>query len=110
MRAVNPYRGEVLVPLGERKVVLRPTFDAICRMEKATGMGVMVVAQKLCDNSLTLGEMALMIEQCQLPGSEPYFGLEVIGQALVAGGITKTIPVLVQMMEYILSGSHAPAE
>ncbi len=111
MTAANRHRGEVLLELGPRTLLLRPTFDAICRMESAAACGVMALAQKICDGTVTMMHMISMIETCQVSaaGEQPMKSEE-IGEALLACGVVTTLPALTQMLEYILGGTQAHAE
>ncbi len=47
-----PRRGEVSLKLGEREVVLRPTFAALVAIERETGMGLLVLGRKLAQGSI----------------------------------------------------------
>ncbi len=48
----NPHRGEVSLTLGEREVILRPTFAALVAIERETGMGLMALGRKLAQGSI----------------------------------------------------------
>lgn len=43
----NAHRGEIAVELGGRAVTLRPTFEALARIEGETGVGVYALARRL---------------------------------------------------------------
>ena len=52
MSGANPHRGEVSLKLGEREVVLRPTFAALVAIERETGMGLLALVRKLAQGSV----------------------------------------------------------
>jgi len=43
----NPHRGEIEVELGGRTITLRPTFEALARIETETGLGIYALARAL---------------------------------------------------------------
>ncbi|MGD9879028.1 MAG: GTA-gp10 family protein [Hyphomicrobiaceae bacterium] len=60
--AGNPLRGEVTLRLGEREVVLKPTFDNMVKIEDRLGVGVGTLWGRLAERGIGAREFAVILE------------------------------------------------
>lgn len=66
--SAKPHRGEVTVKLGEREVVLRPTFAALVAIERETGMGLATVFTRMSEGSIE--HVPIVIREAARAGGE----------------------------------------
>lgn len=57
----NPHRGELLLMLDDRPLLLRPTFAALSALEQQTGHSLIALARRLANGQATLKELELII-------------------------------------------------
>lgn len=62
--AANAVRGELSIDLEGVTHVLKPSFDAIGRIETATGLSLFQLGRAAEDMSLTLAHAAIIIAEC----------------------------------------------
>lgn len=62
----NPVRGEIEVPLGDppRDYVLRPSYEAVTAIEKATGKGLLRLFREAADGDMASGDLAVVCSEC----------------------------------------------
>lgn len=60
----NPERGEIEVDIEGVPHVLRPSYEAIVAIEKATGRGLVQLAQAAGDGSLAVDDAAIIVTEC----------------------------------------------
>ena len=88
----NPHRGEVAISLkqpgGEpRDYVLRPSFQALLKIEVLAGVGAPAVLQRFTTGTYTVRELVAVIHSCLVTeGDPPTF--EVVGEMVYATGVT----------------------
>ncbi len=100
MRPANAVRGEVALALGDRSVVLRPSFEALVAAEAELGP-LFALVERAAAGGLTLAEMAGLFWHCLAERGEDRAHF---GEALVAGGLAKATPALRALLEQILAG------
>lgn len=111
MPTPNKERGEVLVELKDSPLILRPTFDAIVKIEGETGMSVTRLARSLIEgDSLGIGVMtAIIFHGAKAAGST--LDRAAIGELVVRTGIGKiTQPVVEFVTAYLVGDSEMGEE
>jgi hypothetical protein len=111
MATANKERGEVSVKLkGTAPLVLRPTFDAICKIEAATGQSVTRLAQSLMSGeSLGIGVAATILFEGSRPTGST-LEKKKIGEAIVRTGLGEVTPAIVEFITVFLVGDTATGE
>lgn len=102
MSAVNAARGEAGFALGERTLIVRPSFAALVAAEDELGP-LLALADRAAEGRLTLAEMAALIWHCLVERD----GLkrDAVGEALVAQGVGAALPAVRAILRQMLSGS-----
>lgn len=95
----NPVRGEAALMLGNRALLVRPTFAALVAAEAETGP-LFALCERAAAGQLTLAEMAALLWHCT-PDAGPR---EAFAEALVAGGLAQATPALRVLLGQILAG------
>lgn len=100
--AANPLRGEATLTVGEREIVLRPSFSALVAAEEELGP-LFALVERAAAGQLRLGEMAALFWHCQADGH----GLtrEQLGEAVAALGLAEAARPLRALLGQILQGS-----
>jgi hypothetical protein len=86
--AANPLRGETELMLGDRRVVLRPSFAALVAAEAEVG-SLFALLARAGAGDIRLAEMAALLWHCAL---EPACTREAFGDALLAAGPSAALP------------------
>lgn len=60
----NPLRGEIDIELGGETLTLRPSFDAICQVESATGKHLAELAAEMASGRVGLRQAAVIVTAC----------------------------------------------
>lgn len=67
----NEQRGEVSITLQGKAYTLRPSFAAIAAIERRTGCGIMLLAQKFLSVSFGLSDAVTVMEECAKAADTP---------------------------------------
>ena len=102
MSAANALRGEAKLLVGERVVVLRPSFAALVAAEGELGP-LFALVEHAADGRLGLGELATLFWHLVKDRPEA-LTRETIGEALVAQGLAAVTPALRVLIGQILQG------
>ena len=86
------------ITLDGKNYVLRPSFDALKRIEQELESSVTALARKLVDGMLTLEETATIIAHCIEQDIDRAF----IGEALVQGELVHATHAIAAMFAQIL--------
>lgn len=100
--AANPLRGEAELRIGERTVVLRPSFAALVAAEGELGP-LFALVERATDGRLALSEMAALFWHCVRDRPDG-LSRETVGEAVVAAGLAGTAPALRVLLGQILQG------
>jgi len=100
--AVNNARGEAGFALGERTLIVRPSFAALVAAEEELGP-LLALADRAAEGRLTLAEMAALIWHCLV--ERDGLTLDNVGEALVAQGVGEALPAVRAILRQVLSGS-----
>lgn len=99
----NPARGEAELVVGGARLVLRPSFEALCAAEGELG-SLFALVERAAEGRLTLAETAALFWHCVRERPE---GLtrEQIGAAVAEAGLARVAPVLKGLLGQILQGA-----
>jgi hypothetical protein len=98
----NALRGEAELRVGERVLVLRPSFAALVAAEAELGP-LFALVERAADGRLALGELACLFWHCVTERPEA-LTREVVGEAVVAQGLAAVTPALRVLLGQILQG------
>ncbi len=88
MTAANPLRGETLLALGDRTLLLRPSFAALVAAEAEVG-SLFALLARAGAGDVRLSDMAALLWHCTV---EPADTREAFGEALLAAGPSAALP------------------
>lgn len=98
----NEYRGEVALRVAGEALVLRPSFAALVAAEGELGP-LFALVERAAEGRLALGEMIGLFWHC-LRERPDGLTREAFGEAVAAGGLSATMPVLRVLLQQILRG------
>ncbi|QZD94321.1 gene transfer agent family protein [Qipengyuania gelatinilytica] len=97
----NPARGETSIHVGGRELVLRPTFDALCRAEEELG-SLFALVERAAAGELRLSEIAALFWHCLArPGVVERAD---VGEAVVEMGVARASVPLKLLLGQVLRG------
>ncbi len=100
-RSANPARGEAVIFVAGRELVLRPTFDALVRAEEELG-SLFALVERAGEGKLRMAEIAALFWFCLAhPGKATR---EDIGEAVLAMGLAGAAKPLTSLLSQILRG------
>ena len=102
MSAANALRGEAELLVGERVLVLRPSFAALVAAEAELGP-LFALVERAADGRLALGELASLFWHCVKERPEA-LTREMVGEAVVVQGLAAVTPALRVLLGQILQG------
>jgi len=103
----NPHRGEVEVSLGGETFILRPTFEALAEIEKATGLGLVPFATKITTGSYGVLDVFTVLKAgIRAGGREPPKDL---GQRIVEEGLIRLSDGVLNFLTQALDGGSKGA-
>jgi hypothetical protein len=103
----NEHRGEVEITFAGKPMVMRPTFDAMTRIERATGMTLMSLMRRYASQDWGMYETAVIICEGLRAGSEGKDGPDVkrVGDQLMLAGMTDYVAPIVEFVSQALGGT-----
>lgn len=102
MSGANALRGEAELRVGERRLVLRPSFAALTAAEAELGP-LFALVERAADGRLGLGELTSLFWHCVKERPEE-LTREAVGEAVVAQGLAAVTPALRTLLGQILQG------
>lgn len=96
----NPRRGDTLLIVDGISYILRPTYRALIQIEDELSLGLLAVAQKICDERITLRELVTIIDHCMENRAERQF----LGDAVVRGGLHNAIASVTALLALVIGG------
>lgn len=102
MSGANALRGEAELRVGERVLVLRPSFAALVAAEAELGP-LFALVERAADGRLALGELACLFWHCVTERPEA-LTREMVGEAVVVQGLAAVTPALRVLLGQILQG------
>ncbi len=100
MTTANAIRGEARLDLGDREVLLRPSFSALVAAEDELGP-LFALVERAAGGGLTLSEMAGLFWHT---ACGPDLDRDAFEEAVVAGGLVRASPALKMLLTQILAG------
>ena len=97
----NPARGETSIHVGGRELVLRPSFDALCRAEEELG-SLFALGERAAAGGLRLSEIAGLFWHCL--ARQGAVEREAVGEAVIEMGLSKASVPLRQLLGQVLRG------
>lgn len=87
----NPLRGEVAIRLAAGEYILRPTFDALCRIETELDRPLLFLAGDLARGEIGARQTAVIVWRCgqAVPGN-PALGIAQVGRQVTQLGLRDT--------------------
>ena len=98
----NPVRGEASLRVNGEMLVLRPSFAALVAAEAELGP-LFALVERAAEGRLALGEMTGLFWHC-LADPPAALTRDVLGEAVVAGGLAAATPALRVLLGQILQG------
>ncbi|WP_022681156.1 GTA-gp10 family protein [Sphingobium bisphenolivorans] len=117
-REANNERGELTLTLDGEPVGLRPSYEAIHAFERATGKGLMELAQAALAGTLSAGDTAIIACECVrawgrstenkgYAGSNPTRIAELMIEA--EGGFSMSLSTIAGMLAMATTGGYTAA-
>lgn len=102
IQAANRLRGEAMLQLGDRAILLRPSFAALVAAEEELGP-LFALVERAAIGQLKMSEMVALFWHCRFDAPDD---LDRAGfaEAVAAHGIAANTPVLKILLGQILSG------
>lgn len=101
----NPIRGEVSLSLGERKFRLRPTFEALVRIEQEVG-SLFAVVERTTSFQVTLKDVVTVLWSCAVAGGADVEMSE-MGELIAENGISAATPAFRAILTSALAGPNS---
>lgn len=101
----NPLRGEVEFVLGDETFILRPTFEALVRVEQKLG-GLFSIVDRATNGQVTLDDIVTVIWSCAQAGGSP-LDREAIGQLIAENGVAQATSAFRTVLTVALAGPDA---
>lgn len=100
--SANPERGEAELRVAGVRLVLRPSFSALCAAERELGP-LFALVERAAAGSLALGEMVALFWHCRVDAPEA-LTRDLLGESVVRSGLSAATPVLRVLLGQILAG------
>lgn len=97
---MNGARGEAWLVLGEERLALRPSFQALVAAEQEVGP-LFALVERAADGRLALGEMVALFWHCL---KEPLADRDGFSEAVAVAGLAAVTPALKMLVGQILAG------
>jgi hypothetical protein len=98
----NPHRGEASFVVGDREIVLRPSFSALVAAEEELGP-LFALVERAASGQLKLGELAALFWHCLEAGHG--LSRDELGEAVAALGLAQAAKPLRVLLGQILQGN-----
>lgn len=100
-RSANALRGETQFHIGERTVLLRPSFENLVAAEAEIG-SLFALVERASEGSLTIAEVCALVWHCI--ESEPRPSRDEVGQAVLENGLIETTKPVRSILAQVLQG------
>ena len=110
---MNEHRGEVTLTLGGTDYVLRPTFDAVEKIERTTGLGLVSLVMRFARMEFSLSDIkAVLSHSIKAAGQKVP---DNIGDMIMDAGPRNLAPICTDYLSRAMAGgetknAEAPAE
>ncbi len=99
--SANPLRGEAVLLVSGRPLILRPTFQNLVLAEEELG-SLFALVERASAGSLTLSEMTALIWHCLPDVDRP--AREAVGEAVLAVGLVGAAKPVRAILAQVLQG------
>ena len=99
----NAARGEAAIRVAGASLVLRPSFAALVAAEGELGP-LFALVERAAEGKLTLAELTALFWHCR-HDAPAALTREMLGEAIVAGGLAGATPALRTLLRQILAGA-----
>lgn len=107
----NADRGDVAITLrfngADREYVMRPTFDAIAQIERATSRGILAVARTAAAGEIGLAEATIVITAGLKGAGEPAT-VKAVGPMVFEAGLLNVLAPVSKFLSGAVSGGRVP--
>lgn len=100
MSEANPLRGEVELQLGDRQLVLRPSFAALVRAEEELG-SLLALVERVAAGDVRLQEIGGLFWHCLTGDRGERQSFE---EALLDAGISNLLPIYRTLLARLFGG------
>lgn len=101
----NPMRGEVELKLGEKAFLLRPTFEALVRIEQELG-SLFSIVERATTGNVTLKDIVTVIWSCAEAGGSD-LEREEFGRLIAESGVAQATSAFRSILTIALAGPDA---
>lgn len=101
-RAANAARGEVVLCVGDRDIMLRPSFAALVAAEEELGP-LFALVERAAAGGLKLSEMVALFWHCRFDAPESLLR-DAFAEAVAVNGLAAATPTLKNLLGQILAG------
>ena len=89
---MNKVRGETTITLGDRSVVLRPTFEVLVEIEEITGLSAPLLLRRFAFNDVRVRDLAAIVwASAKAVDAEAAGSFVAMGEAIVRVGVAELI-------------------
>lgn len=104
-----PAKGDVEIVVAGRHLVLRPSFEAICAVEAATGKAALVLLAELNERRMrTTDQVAILYLAHKESGAEPKLTHAEVGALVLQAGYGALLAHLNGFLGKVVEGVGAP--
>lgn len=100
-RAANPMRGEAELPIGERVLRLRPSFENLVAAETELG-SLFALVERASEGGITIAEITALLWHCIADDPRP--AREDVGEAVLELGLVAATKPVRAVLAQVLQG------
>lgn len=97
----NALRGEAQFQLGDRHILLRPSFENLVAAEEEIG-SLFALVERASEGALTLSEVSALLWHCM--EADPRPSRDELGQAVLKQGLISTTKPVRAILSQVLQG------
>ena len=102
-QTANALRGETQFELGDRVILLRPSFENLVAAEEEIG-SLFALVERASEGALTLAEVSALLWHCS--EADPRPSREEVGQAVLKNGLINTTKPVRAILAQVLQGQQ----
>lgn len=102
-QSANALRGEAQFTLGDRTILLRPSFENLVAAEEEIG-SLFALVERASEGALTLAEASALLWHCA--EADPRPSREDVGQAVLKNGLINSTKPVRAILAQVLQGEQ----